>query len=288
VKVAYFTAGTVGAGHFVRGLAVGRGLARAGFRGEYRMFGPRLPFPAAGGEGYTAIEAQTDRSLWDPHLAQTSRLAGELRGYAPDLLLVDMFWAPLRWVLPGLDCAAWLLLRICPPQWLAGPREMPFDAGQYARIVAIEPAVTPAVRERIDPLVVCNPDECRSPGALRERLGAAADRPLTVVLHAGERGEAEQLLQVAGAGAAVLDLFAPDAPFPAAVGLGGADRVVAGAGYNAFWESHWLGYAERTELVPFRRSIDDQALRVERSRGVIPRENGADTLARWILEGGLE
>ncbi len=74
-------------------------------------------------------------------------------------------------------------------------------------------------------------------------------------------------------------------PFPAAEWLGGADRIVAGAGYNAFWEAHWLGYAERTEWIPFRRTIDDQALRVELSRGMTPRENGADTLARWIAAG---
>jgi hypothetical protein len=198
-----------------------------------------------------------------------------------------LFWAPLRWILSGLRCEAWLLVRICPPQWLNGVPGLPFEPSQYARIIAVEPMPERGAREAIDPVVVCNPEECQPPGALRERLGVANGRPLTVVSHAGGRGEVEDLSRVAGEGAVVLDLFEPGAPFPAAEWLPGADRIVTGGGYNAFWEAHWLGYWERTTFVPFRRSIDDQALRVETCRGAIPRENGADTLARWIMEGGL-
>jgi len=286
MKIAYFTAGTVGAGHLVRGLAIGRALRRTGFAGEYRMFGPRLPFAAAAGrEDYTFVEAQTDRALRDRHLAQTSGLAEDLRRYGPDLLVVDLFWAPLRWVLPYLDCEAWLLLRICPPQWLIGPPEMPFAASPFARIVAIEPAAVAAVRDRIDPIVVCNRDECQPPEALRERLAVPREEPLVVALHAGERGESAAVADRAGPGARVLDLFDPEAPFPAAEWLPGADRIVAGAGYNAFWEAHWLGYAERTEWIPFRRSIDDQALRLQTGPVEDWRCNGADTLARWMIAG---
>jgi hypothetical protein len=288
VKVAYFTAGTVGVGHLVRGLAVRRGLARAGFDGEYRMFGPALPFPAAREVmDCEPVVVETDPALRSRQLAQTSRLAGQLRSYAPDLLLVDMFWAPLRWILSGLACEAWLLVRLCPPHWLDGAAGFPFEPAQYGRVIAVEPMPERGARERIDPVVVCNPGECRPPGALRERLGAAPGRPLAVVLHAGQRGEAESLRQAAGDKAAVLDLFEPDAPFPAAEWLAGADRVIAGGGYNAFWEAHWLGYWERATFVPFRRTIDDQALRVETCRGAVPRANGADTLARWIIEGGV-
>jgi hypothetical protein len=138
VKVAYFTGGTVGAGHLVRGLAIGRGLARAGFAGEYRMLGPALPFPVArSSSGYETVEIQNDRTLRDRHLAQMSGLAQRLQALSPDLLLVDLFWAPLYWVLPSLSCEAWLLVRTCPPVWLQGPPDMPFrkaaNAGRPGR-----------------------------------------------------------------------------------------------------------------------------------------------------------
>lgn len=293
VRVAYFTAGTVGAGHHVRGLALERGLGRAGYRGEFRVFGPALPFAAdpQGGRRET-VAVESDPLLRDPRAAPASRLAAQLRDYAPDLLLVDLFWAPLRWILSSLDCEAWLLVRLCPPHWLTGPPGLPFDPGQYGRIVAIEPlperGARGAVRgiETIDPVVVCNPEERRSAGALRERLGVAPGEELKVVVHAGRRGEVEELAAAAGAGAAVLDLYAPGAPFPAAEWLGGADGIWAGAGYNAVWEARWLGYAARTRWTPFRRSIDDQALRLELAPESAPRRNGADTLAGWIVEGG--
>jgi hypothetical protein len=281
VKVAYFTAGTVGAGHLVRGLAIERALARAGFTGSYRMFGPPLPFPAAAQTAYEPVEIRADRSLLDPRLAAEAGFARRLAEDAPDLLLVDLFWMPLRWVLPALPCEAWLLLRTCPPRWLVGPTGARFDRRQYARIVAIEPLDYDVIDEVIDPVVIANPDDCRPPQALRDRLGVPPGRPLTVVLHAGEPGEAAVLRAEAGPDAVVLDLFQERALFPAAEWLGGADRIVSGAGYNAYWEARWLGYAGKTTFVSFTRAIDDQERRLTFG-DYRPRQNGADVVAGWI------
>jgi hypothetical protein len=299
MRIAYFTAGTVGAGHFVRGLAVGRGLRRAGLAGEYRMFGPRLPFPAArrrtpedGEYGeYTEVEVDSDPALRQRHLAQVSGLARALAGFAPDLLLVDLFWAPLYWILPALACPAWLLLRRCPAIWLEGPPGLPFQRGQYERVLAIEPLAQSVLDgdridpiDPIDPIVVADPADIQTPAAVRERWGVPAGEELVVVAHAGQTGELEVLRQAAGTSAhVVFDLFDPAAPFPAAPWLAGADRVVSGLGYNAFWEARWLGFAGRTLFVPFRRSIDDQGGRLAANGGYVMRENGADTLARMIL-----
>ncbi|HXU30557.1 MAG TPA: hypothetical protein VN851_08285 [Thermoanaerobaculia bacterium] len=288
MKIAYFTAGTVGAGHQVRGLAIRRGLARSGFSGEFRAFGPEVPFPAARGVlEREVVSIEGDRIYQDRHLAPASPLAEKLRAYAPDLLLVDLFWAPLYWILPQLSCPAWLLLRLCPPVWLQGPQGMPFRPEPFERIVAIEPIEHPVLTDRLDPIVVANPEDCRPPHALRDLLAHPAGRALAVVAHAGKRGEIDSLREALGedgSAAAVLDLFAENATFPAAEWLGGADRIALGAGYNSFWEAHWLGYAERTAFVPFQRSIDDQARRLRDFRS-IPKENGADRLARWILAG---
>src|SRR5690606_10019649 len=98
VRVAFFTAGTLGAGHLVRGRAIGRALARAGFRGSYRMFGPAGPparFSAAARGGCYEEVAIEERVLLDPVLARESPLARALEAFSPDVLLVDMFWAPL-------------------------------------------------------------------------------------------------------------------------------------------------------------------------------------------------
>jgi len=283
MRVAYFTAGTVGAGHFVRGVAIGRALARRGFAGEYRMFGPPLPFPAAAGTAYQPVPV-VEEIVRDPARAPESEPARALAAFAPDLLLVDMFWGPLRHVLPLAGCEAWLLVRTCPRVWFTGPPDTPFEPAQFRRLVAIEPFRHALLRERIDPIVVCNPDECRPRDALRARLGVPPDRPLVVVTHAGVRGELARIEETAGGEAvARFDLFGPDAPFPIAEWLPGADRIHAGAGYNAFWEARWLGYAARTRFTAFARKIDDQAWRLATCRGYAMQANGADTLASWAL-----
>jgi hypothetical protein len=281
MRVAYFTAGNVGAGHLVRGVAIGRGLARRGFSGTYRMFGPALPYPAAEHEQTTVPISEIE--LRDQMRAPQSELAATLTAFAPDLLVVDMFWAPLRHILPLPGCECWLLVRTCPRVWFVGLPDTPFAAGQYKRIVGIEPFRHSAIRESIDPVVVCNPDECRPPNALRERLGIPDGQPLVAVTHAGCPGEIEQLAKVAGNVAVVrMDLYGADALFPLAEWLPGADRIFSAAGYNSFWEAQWLGYADRTRFTAMPRKIDDQAWRLQ-SFGHRPlAANGADTLAAWI------
>jgi hypothetical protein len=282
MRVAYFTGGTVGAGHLVRGVAIQRALARQGFGGTYRAFGPSLPYPVASGTGHQAL-AMDEGELRDPSRARVGEVAAALHAFRPDLLVVDMFWAPLRHILPLPECESWLLVRTCPRFWFVGPRDTPFEPRQFRRVIAIEPFRHAALRESIDPVVVCNPEECRPREALREHLGAPADRPLVVVMHAGRPGERARLeAEARGEHAAALDLYEPRALFPVAEWLSGADRVFCGVGYNAYWEARWLGYAARTRFVPFPRKIDDQAWRLARCGGYAMRGNGADTLAGWL------
>jgi hypothetical protein len=273
--VAYFTGGTVGAGHVVRGLALQNALSRRGFRGKYRMFGPPTPFARG---PFTAVPVDA-RELVHPDRARKSDLGRALLAYKPELLVVDLFWAPLRHLLPLPACEAWLLLRKVPPVWFVGTKGARFDSSQYKRIVAIEPVQHETLLERVDPMVVCNPDECEPPEALRRELGVPAEQHLVVVAHAGELGEIESLR---ADGATVCDLRQRDALFPLARWLSGADEIVCGAGYNAFWEARWLGYFPRARFTPFPRHIDDQAWRLHACSQVQMRSNGADTLARDI------
>jgi hypothetical protein len=282
VRVAYVTAGTVGAGHLVRGVALGRALQRAGADATYAMFGPATPFPVAVPFAQHAV-ALDPLTLGDPASAPETPLGQALRAFRPDLVLVDLFWAPLRHVLPALPgCEAWLLVRQVPAAWFAGPPRSPFDRTQWARVVAIEPCVVPVPHESVAPVVVANPDEAAPPGALRARLGAA-EPSLQVAVHAGQPGELDALLQAAPPGTRALDLRAPGAPFPACLELGGADGLHLGGGYNSVWESVWMGYAARCRYTPFVRRLDDQAWRCRVAPSVAMRGNGADALVRQAL-----
>ncbi len=292
MRIAFFTAGTHGAGHRARGIALDRALGRAGFAGEYRMFGPApavaapRDFPAVPTAGWEDVEIDASH-LGSPETARATELARRLVAFAPDVLVVDMFWAPLRHILPIAGCEAWLLLRSMPDAWLDGPSGAKFDLMQFARIISIEPIASTAVTHAIDPVVIVNREECRPRGALRARLGISAEQRLVAVMHAGLPGETSELVPAAKAGETVVtfDLRAPDAIFPIAEWIGDADEVRAFAGYNAYWEARWLGHAARTTFRGVRRRNDDQPWRVAKCDRYVMRANGADTLAGWLVRG---
>jgi hypothetical protein len=298
-RVAFFTAGTTGAGHLVRGIAIERALARAGSRCTYAMFGPRSPLSLARRANYHPVSLDP-AELSDHARAPGSELAGALAAFAPDVLLVDLFWAPLRLLLPLPSCESWLLLRRAPPAWLVGPPGHPYERSAFARVLAIEPGVHEGqVDQAIDPIVVSNPDERRPVGALRQELGVPPEEPLVVAHQAGEPGDWARLVRTSSA--RPLHVFTPprdddavlscpadvvlhdgNAFFPLAEWLRDADAIVSGAGYNAYWEARWLGHGQRTTFVPFDRVIDDQSWRVRECGNHRPRENGADMIARWL------
>lgn len=285
MRVAYFTAGTHGAGHVVRGVALQRALARTGARVDFRLFSPPSPFAHLAGDAHTPVRIDA-AELRSPALAAQSAVAGALRAWAPDLLLIDLFWVPLAFV--PLPCPAWLLLRSVPPAWLVGPREARFDARRYERVFAIEPAPGLERFEALPPVVVCNPDEARPREALCTLLEAEPQAPLHLIARGGLPADAAPLRAVPpapGAQVRELDLAAPGAPFPLApylAGLAPEDVLVAAPGYNTFWEAWWLGFAPRVRWVPLARTFDDAAWRA----GLVPTRpsrNGADVLAAQVV-----
>jgi hypothetical protein len=141
--------------------------------------------------------------------------------------------------------------------------------------------------DRIDPIVICNRDECFPDDALRQRFGLDRNTPISLIVQAGKPGECEELFRreqsrSAGRQLIAATIYGPDRIFPIAPYLPAADRIIGGAGYNLYWETRWLGLAERAELHVFRRPLDDQTPRLQ-SAFYPMRENGADTLARQIV-----
>ncbi len=288
MRIAYFTAGTHGAGHLVRGLAILRALRRCGSRAEYRLFAPPSSFAWIASDVHHPVTIDP-RELRDPARAPDSSLARAIHAYAPDVLVVDLFWVPLVFV--PLPCPVWLLLRSVPPVWLVGPEEARFEASRYARVFAIEPAPGLETFESIPPVVVANRDEARTRDELCALLGARADAPLHLLARGGmpsDLGPLSSVVSADGAQVHDLDLTRHDAPFPLAPWLAGMedqDTLVAAPGYNTWWESHWLGFAPRVTWVPMQRTFDDARWRATcvPARGWV--DNGADVLATRLVRG---
>ncbi len=287
MRIAHVTGGTIGLGHIVPAEAIRRGLTRARFTGEFRMFGPANDFASAQLDYFTPVPI-TMEQLADPFSAEESELAQQLDAYRPDLILAETHWAPLLYLLERPGCAAWLLLRKVPDIWFTGTEEVPFRADLWDHIICFEPRFRhETFTDYIEPLVVRNPDELRAPGSLRRRWNVPDGKRLIVVAQAGEPGEADAIAAQQGPDAHVVrvDGRSADHPFPLAEWLADADLIYAGAGYNAYWESKWLGWFARTRFTAFARPIDDQAWRLRECADYQPKENGADQLARWILRG---
>lgn len=282
MHVVYVTAGTVGIGDTMHGLALQEAARRAGFAGRVTVVCPPLGVDAITARADVVEVAMPPQALADPATASATALASTLRRLAPDVLVVGHFWAPMTWLVPALGVPAWLLVRKAPPRWLMGPPQLPFQPGRWDRILEIEPVgfvVDGRALEAWPPLVVCNPDELWSRREARAALGIDDDDPLTLVFQAGEAGECDAL--PAGSGRVLRPGLS--GPFPIARALRAADHVVTGAGYNAFWESVWLKTRGHTTFHPFARRIDDQAWRLTLSSTMA--ENGADRLIAALRRG---
>lgn len=283
MRIAYFTSGTIGTGHVMRGLAIGRALKRNGCLSNFRIFSPITLSAAPPAWGDQQKIELNSYELDDPGTAPKTEMFRALQNFAPDLILVDLFWAPLRHILPQLNCEAWLLLRKHPRWWFSGTKSRPFAPSLFSRILGIEPFSPQFAIESLDPVTICNPDECVSEGRLRERTGIRA--PETVAIDIFSDRSDLTVGGPIGPGSFIRwNIRDPEVPFPAAEWLSTAGKVVSGAGYNSFWEAAWLGYANRSVFVPVPRPIDDQKWRLTTLRGYHVVRNGADTLAHWIMK----
>jgi hypothetical protein len=210
----------------------------------------------------------------------------------PDVLVVWMIWLPLYAVIDQFPCKKIFLARGAPNWWWRAPlgkgRTIDFDPDHYDIVFDVEPNTELPFGEKTEPMVVRNPNEVLPREVARRELGAVDDRPLCVVAHNGYAGELEQILtqeKLDAAGYHVITLTNTQQGrniFPLAEYARGIDFLIGGAGYNLFYEARYFGIPSRH--IPFKRNGDDQLWRLETNRNYSFQENGADTVARRIIE----
>ena len=296
MRVAYFTAGSLGAGHQIRGLAIGRAIERQAAGCELRLFLPVEPFPALQPllAQYRPQACPIDPDeLFCPDRAPGSLLSQALHEFSPEVLIVDLFWAPLVHILTTLDCETWLIVRSCPVDWFAGTARARFDSSAYQRVIGIEPLENPIVREFVNPIVVCNPDEARTREEVCEAWSLAHDAYITAITHAGLAGEIDYLQSAYDSRqetstqriSSVIraDLRGADAIAPLAPWLPAVDQVFSAAGYNSYWEARWMGFAHKTTLMAISRRIDDPQARIRLGGNLTMSANGADELVSALI-----
>lgn len=296
MRVLYRSGGATGSGNLTAGLALGTALARAGLLGpgrvDFRLSCPPSAFSALAARlGFRLDEAPPP----DPSEApEESSLARSIRAFDPDVLVVGQFWTEFDALLGGLRCRKVLLLRATDPRFFhfrvalpgGGEREYRLESAAWDLVASTEPhADPPFPTERLEPLVLRNPEEVMTGAAARADLGLEPAEKAFFFGFNGKEGEGAaawksySYLQDEGWRAVRSDNRAGGL-FPAMDWYRAFDLVVCGAGYSAFWETRALGID--AVCVPFPRVFEDQAARVALCSDYDPRANGADDLVRLI------
>ena len=215
-----------------------------------------------------------------------------LRMLEPDVLIVSMIWLPLLPIIRELPGLKVFVARKTFDRWWRIPlpdgRYLEFDASPYDLLFNIEPGYRLPWAEQMEPMVICSRDELFPRETARHELGAMDDRPLCVVAHNGYAGELDQILSEEKLDAGSYNIITLTNTqqgrniFPLAEYARGIDFLIGGAGYNLFYEARYFGIPSRH--IPFKRNGDDQAWRLETNRNYSFQENGADTVARRIIE----
>lgn len=263
----------------VRGLALERAVRRAGLDWEYTIIGsaPLSDLASRMRVNYRSVPVGRD----------PKPLHDFLRADPPDILIVDLAWYLLAGILPELSCRTVLLIRIVPPVYFAIPRSigepLRLEPQDWDHIFTIEPFECPFATVQTDPVTIRNIDELMAPRDAREALlrGRADDgRPVCLFAMNGREGELAEARKTYGyledEYQVVYSTNYEGGLFPAMDYYPGADLIVCGAGYNAFWETRATGTP--TIYVPQQRRLDRQDLRVERFSELTPSANGADQI----------
>lgn len=314
MRIVYYSSARTGSGHIVLGLSIYNGLVRQGVikqggrrkaaADEFIILTCGSFTELAGPFGVTVVPIPAeDENRLSKEAYPESVLYRKLTELDPDILLVDLSWFTLHYFIGELRCKKIFLCRQIEDSAFAIPlREGPliFDPGSYDRLFAIEPFQSKIDLEQMNPIVIRNREEILPRNRALEGLFGGAEHgsrknyaadevsagKVCLFAFNGRPGEFEEIkrmydyLENEGY-AMVYSTNFQGGLFPAADYFNGIDLIICGAGYNAFWEAMY--FEKEAVFVPVKRRFEDQRKRVETCSNYRFTENGADRLAREIV-----
>ena len=277
------------------GISIANGLRRAGVSATFHAIcDSTLPWIAPPHVTVTQIPRE-------PHLFMVNddrtRLARELSHLDPDLLIVYQSWLPIFPLLSELRCPTVLLMHQVEDRFLHAPvgpdRVIDFDPDLFDLVVNTEPGFSLSGSVRVEPVVQRNADEILPRASARAELlrllhdgpPPPVDQPIAMIATNGLEGELDTIRtehDIDLSDYLVLSSTNRDGGgiYPLIDYANAIDFLVAGAGYNAFYESRYFQIP--SHFVPFVRNAEDQAWRVRTNRHYRFTENGADQLTHMI------
>ena len=289
LRVVYATFGS-GSGDLMKAASLSTALSRTGVEHEFTAVS-NCEFHYLFEELFEHLYVRSQPEMLFRADLETD-LYSAIRMAAPDVLIISMIWLPLFPVLHELPGYKVFIARKSFDRWwrIESPsgKRLSFDPDQYDAIFNVEPNYDLPWAETTEPLVIRNPDELVPREEARAALGAEDGRRLCVVAQNGYAGELDSILaqRVADPGeyriVPLQNTSEGKNIFPLAAYAKGIDFLVGGAGYNLFYEARYFDIP--SHMIPFERNGDDQFWRVETNGDYSFSENGADQIARRIVD----
>lgn len=121
MRILFYSAGIAGSGHVVLGLSIANALRRAGADAEYSLLSVETPFEGLAGRlgvDIRTVPMENEAEL-GPDRYRDSALYKAIIDYAPDVLVVDLFWFPLDPFIRDLPCKKVILIRQVDPRFFS-------------------------------------------------------------------------------------------------------------------------------------------------------------------------
>ncbi len=292
MRVLYYTGGTTGSGHLVRGLTLANAFRRAGapvdfsilsVNTEYGRFAEIFEVPLV------QIPPEDETAL-GPDRYRGSALYRAIEAAAPDVLVVDIHWFALDSFIRELPCRKVILIRRIDPRYFrfrVADRELAFRPGDWDLVLRTEPGFDlPFPSESVEPLVLRSRDEILTAADARADLGLGPEDRACLFAFSGGVGKGAEswssFSYLEDEGWKVIRSDNREGGlFPAVDWYNAFDLVVCGAGYNAFWEARY--FRKEAFFVPCETRFEDPVGRIALCSDYDFEENGADQAVRRIL-----
>ena len=290
--ILYYTIGVVGSGSIVQGISIANALNRNNINAHFTILSssPFAYLAEKSGIDHREITFEKEHQL-SLDVYRDSQLYKALKELRPDVLLVDLNWFMLHWMLPEIECKKIFLCRQLADEAFTVPfpdNPISFDPSQYDHVIATEPFSSSVQMERINPVIIRNRNEIfsREKALVQLNIDPRETRPICFFAFNGKPGEYDSArkmysyLEDEGYSMLYTTNY-KEGLFPMVDYFNACNLLVCGAGYNAFWESVY--FERETIYVPFPRKFENQRQRVTECQEYRFNENGADQLVELIL-----
>ncbi len=284
IRIVYYTGATLGSGRLVFGMSIANALERNNIKCRYTMV-HSSPVPGIADDfRHIKIPYENEIELSKKNYRK-SVLYKTLKKLKPDVLLINHQWFSVYHMIDELPCKKIYLADYTYDNHFSiklPDEELIFKAGQYDRVLGIEPFNSSIPMERINPMIIRNRDEILSRDKAIRRLGLNDDKKIALFNFGYQPEHYDRLWEKYAYLEKDYLLFRlPYDIFPSVDYFNAFDLIVCGGGYNNVWEANYFNKNAIFEPIPM--NFSDQSVRIETSKNFHFDQNGADQLVDIIM-----